>query len=98
LNKTQGVLASGASVKKYCVTEVGGDSGAVPGCPGIGATPYKAVGAACPPGRFGYASLHRKMATLALWGVDETTVLRTVVEVEDALLGSGQFSLPGRGP
>jgi hypothetical protein len=38
------------------------------------------------------------MATLALWGVDETTVLRTVVEVEDALLGSGQFSLPGRGP
>jgi hypothetical protein len=58
----------------------------------------KAVRAACPPGRFGYASLHWKMATLALWGVDETTVLRTVVGVEDALLGNGQFSLPGRGP
>ena len=30
------------------------------------------------------------------WGIHETTVLRTVVRVEDALLGSGQFSLPGK--
>lgn len=30
------------------------------------------------------------------WGIHETTVLRTVVRVEDALLQSGQFSLPGK--
>jgi Helix-turn-helix of DDE superfamily endonuclease len=30
------------------------------------------------------------------WGVHETTVQRTVVRVEDALLRSGQFSLPGK--
>ena len=30
------------------------------------------------------------------WGVHETTVLRTVVRVEDALLQSGRFSLPGK--
>ena len=53
LNKTQGVLASGGSVKKYGVAEVEaakrpqgrcsrqeGNLGAVPGYPGIGATPY----------------------------------------------------------
>ena len=41
LNKTQGVLASGASVKKYGVAEVEGYPGAVPGYPRIGATPYE---------------------------------------------------------
>ena len=30
------------------------------------------------------------------WEVDETTVRRTVERVEDTLLASGQFSLPGR--
>ncbi len=30
------------------------------------------------------------------WGMPETTVLRTVVRVEDALLQSGRFSLPGK--
>ena len=30
------------------------------------------------------------------WEVDETTVRRTVERVEDSLLASGQFSLPGR--
>ena len=30
------------------------------------------------------------------WGVHETTVLRTVVQVEDALLQSKRFSLPGK--
>jgi len=30
------------------------------------------------------------------WGIHETTVLRTVVRVEDALLQSGRFSLPGK--
>jgi len=30
------------------------------------------------------------------WGMHETTVLRTVVRVEDALLQSGRFSLPGK--
>ena len=30
------------------------------------------------------------------WGVHETTVLRTVVRVEDALLQSKRFSLPGK--
>lgn len=30
------------------------------------------------------------------WSIHETTVLRTVVRVEDALLRSGQFSLPGK--
>ncbi|WP_407571729.1 hypothetical protein [Deinococcus altitudinis] len=36
------------------------------------------------------------LATLARWGVHETTVLRTVVRVEDSLLQSGRFSLPGK--
>ncbi|WP_229776724.1 transposase family protein [Deinococcus ruber] len=31
-----------------------------------------------------------------VWGIHETTVLRTVVRVEDALLRSGGFSLPGK--
>lgn len=30
------------------------------------------------------------------WGVDESTVRRTIERVEDALLKSGRFSLPGR--
>ena len=30
------------------------------------------------------------------WGMHETTVLRTVVRVENALLQSGRFSLPGK--
>jgi hypothetical protein len=30
------------------------------------------------------------------WGVDESTARRTIERVEDALIGSGQFSLPGR--
>lgn len=30
------------------------------------------------------------------WDVDESTVRRTIERVEDALIGSGQFSLPGR--
>lgn len=30
------------------------------------------------------------------WGVNESTVRRTTLRVEDALIGSGQFSLPGR--
>ncbi|WP_233554389.1 transposase family protein [Deinococcus cavernae] len=30
------------------------------------------------------------------WGLDETTVQRTIERVEDALLSSGQFSLPGK--
>ncbi len=30
------------------------------------------------------------------WGVHETTAQRTVERVEDALLASGQFSLPGK--
>lgn len=30
------------------------------------------------------------------WGVDESTVRRTIERVEDALLKSGTFSLPGR--
>lgn len=30
------------------------------------------------------------------WGVHETTVHRTVIRVEDALLKSGRFSLPGK--
>jgi len=30
------------------------------------------------------------------WGMHETTVLRTVVRVEDVLLQSGRFSLPGK--
>ena len=30
------------------------------------------------------------------WGIHETTVQRTVVRVEDALLQSGRFSLPGK--
>jgi hypothetical protein len=30
------------------------------------------------------------------WGMHETTVQRTVVRVEDALLKSGRFSLPGK--
>jgi hypothetical protein len=33
-------LGSGAGVKKYGGAEVSEDSGGVPGCPGIGATPY----------------------------------------------------------
>jgi len=36
------------------------------------------------------------LATLARWGMHETTVLRTVVRVEDALLQSGRFSLSGK--
>ncbi len=30
------------------------------------------------------------------WGVDESTVRRTLERVEDALISSGEFSLPGR--
>ncbi len=30
------------------------------------------------------------------WGVDESTVRRTIERVEDALIRSGEFSLPGR--
>ena len=30
------------------------------------------------------------------WGVDESTVRRTVERVENALISSGEFSLPGR--
>ncbi|MBA3573029.1 MAG: transposase family protein, partial [Pyrinomonadaceae bacterium] len=30
------------------------------------------------------------------WGVDESTIRRTIERVEDALIRSGQFSLPGR--
>ena len=30
------------------------------------------------------------------WGVDESTVRRTIERVEDALIKSGKFSLPGR--
>lgn len=30
------------------------------------------------------------------WGMHETTVLRTVVRVENALVQSGRFSLPGK--
>jgi len=30
------------------------------------------------------------------WGVDESTVRRTIERVEDALIKSGRFSLPGR--
>ncbi len=30
------------------------------------------------------------------WGLDETTVQRTIERVEDALLASGQFTLPGK--
>ena len=30
------------------------------------------------------------------WGLDETTVQRTIERVEDALLSSGQFTLPGK--
>ncbi len=30
------------------------------------------------------------------WGMHETTVLRTVIRVENALLQSGHFSLPGK--
>lgn len=29
------------------------------------------------------------------WGVDESTVRRTIERVEDALISSGEFSLPG---
>ncbi|WP_407540578.1 nucleoside deaminase [Deinococcus radiomollis] len=42
-NKTQRVLASGASVKKHGAAEVEGYSGAVSEYPGIGATPYEVV-------------------------------------------------------
>lgn len=30
------------------------------------------------------------------WGVDESTVRRTIERVEDTLISSGEFSLPGR--
>lgn len=30
------------------------------------------------------------------WDVDESTVRRTIERVEDTLIGSGEFSLPGR--
>ena len=30
------------------------------------------------------------------WGVDESTVRRTIERVEDALISSGEFTLPGR--
>lgn len=30
------------------------------------------------------------------WGVDETTVQRTIERIEDALLSSRQFTLPGK--
>ena len=30
------------------------------------------------------------------WGVDESTVRRTIERVEDTLISSGKFSLPGR--
>ncbi len=30
------------------------------------------------------------------WGVDESTVRRTIERVEDALISSGKFTLPGR--
>ena len=36
------------------------------------------------------------LATLARWEMHETTVRNTVVRVEDALLQSGRFSLPGK--
>jgi hypothetical protein len=30
------------------------------------------------------------------WGVDESTAYRTIRSVEEALIGSGQFALPGK--
>ncbi|WP_407540965.1 IS5 family transposase [Deinococcus radiomollis] len=38
----------------------------------------------------------RSLATLARWDIHETTVGRTVVRVEEALLKSGRFSLSGK--
>ncbi|MGY2896127.1 hypothetical protein, partial [Deinococcus sp. UYEF24] len=44
LNKTLGVLASGASIKKYGLAQVEGNLGDVPRFPGIGAKPYNSAG------------------------------------------------------
>jgi len=51
----------------------------------------RSSGAAPPLTRLITPSLHRRVATLARWGMHETTVLRTVVRVEDALLQGGRF-------
>jgi len=56
----------------------------------------RSSGAAPPLTRLITPSLYRRVTTLARWGMHETTVLRTVVRVEDALLQRGRFSLPGK--